>query len=48
MEGTAEALKKLSEKYTVIVADQTFDQQGLDWVSGNTSRGVLFCARRAI
>ena len=37
-----------SEKYTVIVADQTFDQQGLDWISGNTSRGILFCARRAI
>ena len=37
-----------SEKYTVIVADQTFDQQGLDWISGNTSRGMLFCARRAI
>tara|TARA_B100001250_G_scaffold26476_1_gene21879 strand:- start:6151 stop:8622 length:2472 start_codon:yes stop_codon:yes gene_type:complete len=37
-----------SEKYTVIVADQTFDQQGLDSISGNTSRGMLFCARRAI
>ena len=34
------------EKYTIIIGDQQYDQNALDNVNGNTSIGMLFCARQ--
>ena len=34
-----------SEVYTVITADNTTNQTGLDGVANNTVNGMLFCAR---
>ena len=33
------------EVYTVVVADNTINQTGLDGVANNTVNGMLFCAR---